>query len=37
MLKLETAVLDNKNDEAGAILKGLTKIKTDGHEKFQEE
>lgn len=37
MLKLESAVLDNKNDEAAAILKNLNKIKSDGHEKFQEE
>ena len=37
MLKLESAVIDNKNEEAAAILTGLTKIKTDGHEKFQEE
>ena len=37
MLKLESAVIDNKNEEAAAILKGLTKIKADGHEKFQEE
>ena len=37
MLKLESAVVDNKNDEAAAILKGLTKIKSDGHDKFQEE
>jgi len=37
MLKLETAVVDNKNDDAAAILKGLTKIKSDGHDKFQEE
>ena len=37
MLKMETAVLDNKNDEAAGILKNLGKIKSDGHEKFQEE
>lgn len=37
MLKLEGAVLDGKNDEAAGILKSLTKIKSDGHEKFQEE
>jgi soluble cytochrome b562 len=37
MLKLESAVLDNKNDDASAILKNLTKIKSDGHDKFQEE
>jgi hypothetical protein len=37
MLKLESAVVDNKNDEAAGILKNLAKIKTDGHEKFQEE
>ena len=37
MLKLETAVLDNKNDEAAGILKSLAKVKADGHEKFQEE
>src|SRR3954469_24260072 len=37
MLKLETAVVDNKNDEAAAMLKNLGKIKSDTHEKFQEE
>ena len=37
MLKLESAVVDNKNDEAAAILKNLNKIKSDGHDKFQEE
>jgi len=37
MLKLESAVVDNKNDEAAAILKNLGKIKSDGHDKFQEE
>jgi hypothetical protein len=37
MLKMETAVVDNKNDEAAAILKNLNKIKSDGHDKFQEE
>jgi len=37
MLKMEAAVVDNKNDEAGGILKNLGKIKSDGHEKFQEE
>ena len=37
MLKLETAVVDGKNDEAGTILKNLNKIKSDGHDKFQEE
>jgi soluble cytochrome b562 len=37
MLKMEQAVLDGKNEDAAAILKGLTKIKADGHEKFQEE
>jgi hypothetical protein len=37
MLKMETAVIDNKNEEAAAILKNLTKVKADGHEKFQEE
>ena len=37
MLKMETAVLDNKNDEAAAILKNIGKVKADGHDKFQEE
>jgi len=37
MLKMEQAVLEGKNEDAAAILKGLTKIKADGHEKFQEE
>jgi len=37
MLKLEGAVVDGKNDEAGTILKNLAKIKSDGHDKFQEE
>ena len=37
LLKLETAVLDGKTAEAEAIIKGLNKVKTDGHEKFQEE
>ena len=37
MLKLESAVVDNKNDEAAALLKSLNKIKSDGHDKFQEE
>jgi soluble cytochrome b562 len=37
MLKLESAVVDGKNDEAGAILKNLNKVKADGHDKFQEE
>jgi soluble cytochrome b562 len=37
MLKMEQAVLDGKNDEAEKIFKGLTKVKADGHEKFQEE
>ena len=37
MLKLESAVVDNKNDEAAGILKNLNKVKSDGHEKFQEE
>ena len=37
VLKLEGAIVDNKNDEAAAILKNLGKIKSDGHEKFQEE
>ena len=37
MLKLEAAVVDNKNDEAAAILKNLAKVKSDGHDKFQEE
>src|SRR5688572_21680568 len=37
MLKMEQAVLDGKNDEAEKIFKSLTKIKADGHEKFQEE
>jgi len=37
MLKMEMAVVENKNEEAGAILKNLTKVKSDGHEKFQEE
>jgi len=37
MLKLETAVVDGKNDEAAGILKNLNKVKSDGHDKFQEE
>jgi len=37
MLKMEQAVLDGKNEDAATILKSLTKIKADGHEKFQEE
>jgi len=37
MLKLEAAVVDNKNDEAAAMLKNLAKVKSDGHDKFQEE
>jgi soluble cytochrome b562 len=37
MLKMEQAILDGKNDEAEKVFKGLTKIKTDAHEKFQEE
>ena len=37
MLKLEAAVLDGKIEEAAGILKNLAKIKSDGHEKFQEE
>lgn len=37
MLKMETAVLDNKNDDAAGILKNLAKVKSDGHDKFQEE
>lgn len=37
MVKLERAVLEGKNDEALNIAKGLTKVKNEGHEKFQVE
>jgi soluble cytochrome b562 len=37
LLKLETALIEGKNDQADAIAKGLNKVKADGHEKFQEE
>jgi soluble cytochrome b562 len=37
LLKLERAVLEGKNEEALAIAKGLTKVKNEGHEKFQVE
>lgn len=37
LVKLERAVLEGKNDEALTIAKGLTKVKNEGHEKFQVE
>jgi hypothetical protein len=37
LVKLERAVLEGKNDEALNIAKGLTKVKNEGHEKFQVE
>lgn len=37
LLKLERAVLEGKNEEALALAKGLTKVKNEGHEKFQVE
>lgn len=36
LIKLENALNDGKNPEAQDIFKGLTKLKTEGHEKFQE-
>ena len=37
LVKLERAVVEGKNEEALALAKGLTKIKNEGHEKFQVE
>ena len=37
LVKLERAVVEGKNEEALGIAKGLTKIKNEGHEKFQVE
>ena len=37
LVKLERAVLEGKNEEALNLAKGLTKIKNEGHEKFQVE
>jgi soluble cytochrome b562 len=37
LVKLERAVLEGKNEDALGIAKGLTKIKNEGHEKFQVE
>src|SRR5688572_17120301 len=37
LVKLERAVLEGKNEEALNLAKGLTKVKNEGHEKFQVE